>query len=110
MVAVRLGATLDETEGLRRGNSAIRPLSSESRPSGQGGSARPPGGGARETERLPNGCAFDLTRELATAIRARRTEARIGGWLSSAGCGWSIATRGRRSAPRPSGGWRRSWR
>ena len=45
MVAVRLGATLDETEGLRRGNSASALLSAERAVSAL---PRPPGGGDRD--------------------------------------------------------------
>ncbi len=70
MVAVRLGATLDETEALRRGNSASALLSSYE---GAPGGATRLMGGARfrdhpdavaETERLAERLRFDLTREL----------------------------------------------
>ncbi|HEY6638715.1 MAG TPA: DNA polymerase III subunit alpha [Solirubrobacterales bacterium] len=71
LVAVRLGATLDETEGLRRGNSASVLLSScEGAPRG---ATRLMQGAARfrdhpeavaETERLAERLRFDLTREL----------------------------------------------
>ncbi|MET0730321.1 MAG: DNA polymerase III subunit alpha [Solirubrobacterales bacterium] len=60
LVAVRLGATLDQTEGLRRGNSASALLSSEQ------AAARfhdhPEA--VAETEQLAERLCFDLTREL----------------------------------------------
>ena len=60
MVAVRLGATLDETEGMRRGNSASVLLSTE------GAAARfhdhPEA--VAETARLAERLRFDLTREI----------------------------------------------
>ena len=70
MVAVRLGATLDETEALRRGNSASALLSCEGAPRG---ATRLTGAAARfrdhpeavaETSRLAERLRFDLTREL----------------------------------------------
>jgi error-prone DNA polymerase len=70
-VAVRLGATLDETEGMRRGNTASTLLSScEGAPRG---ATRLMSAAARfrdhpeavaETERLAERLRFDLTREL----------------------------------------------
>ena len=61
MVAVRLGATLDETEGLRRGNSASALLSA-----GGGGwrCFRDHPEAVAETARLAERLRFDLTREL----------------------------------------------
>src|SRR5262245_6205043 len=70
MVAVRLGATLDETDGLRRGNSASALLACEGAPQG---ATRLMSATARfrdhpeavaESARLAEGLRFDLTREL----------------------------------------------
>ncbi len=70
MVAVRLGATLDETEGMRRGNSASALLGCEGAPQG---ATRLTSAAARfrdhpeavvETERLAERLRFDLTREI----------------------------------------------
>ena len=61
LVAVRLGATLDETEALRRGNSTSVLLS----PAASGDPLRrSPRGGRRERRRLAERLRFDLTREL----------------------------------------------
>ena len=63
MVAVRLGATLDETEGLRRGNSASALLSSrDARRRARVSSDHPEA--VAETARLAERLRFDLTREL----------------------------------------------
>ncbi|HEY3191448.1 MAG TPA: error-prone DNA polymerase [Solirubrobacterales bacterium] len=60
MVAVRLGATLDETEGLRRGNSASALLSA-----GEAAARfRDHPEAVAETERLADRLRFDLTKEL----------------------------------------------
>ncbi|HEY1333244.1 MAG TPA: PHP domain-containing protein, partial [Myxococcaceae bacterium] len=59
-VAVRLGATLDETEGLRRGNSASTLLSPEQ----AADRFRDHPEAVVETERLADRLRFDLTREL----------------------------------------------
>jgi error-prone DNA polymerase len=80
MVAVRLGATLDETEGLRRGNSASALLACAGRGEGarqrdpfDGGATRLSSAAARfrehpeavaETARLAERLRFDLTREI----------------------------------------------
>ncbi|MDX6606412.1 MAG: error-prone polymerase, partial [Solirubrobacterales bacterium] len=70
MVAVRLGATLDETEALRRGNSTSTLLACEGAPQG---ATRLMSAAARfrdhpeavaETARLAERLRFDLTREL----------------------------------------------
>jgi error-prone DNA polymerase len=60
MVAVRLGATLDETEGLRRGNSASALLSADQAVA----RFRDHPEAVTETERLAERLHFDLTREL----------------------------------------------
>ncbi|HEY6652625.1 MAG TPA: PHP domain-containing protein, partial [Solirubrobacterales bacterium] len=60
MVAVRLGATLDETEGLRRGNSASALLSADQAAE----RFRDHPEAVAETERLAERLHFDLTREL----------------------------------------------
>jgi error-prone DNA polymerase len=60
LVAVRLGATLDETEGLRRGNFASALLSAE----GAVARFRDHPEAVAETERLAERLRFDLTREL----------------------------------------------
>ena len=60
MVAVRLGATLDETEGLRRGNSACTLLSSAEAEARFADHPEAVAEAARLAERL----RFDLTREL----------------------------------------------
>jgi error-prone DNA polymerase len=60
LVAVRLGATLDETEGLRRGNSASSLLSADQ--AAARFSDHPQA--VAETERLAERLRFDLTREL----------------------------------------------
>jgi error-prone DNA polymerase len=60
LVAVRLGATLDETEGLRRGNSESVLLSGEQ----AAGRFRDHPEAVAETERLAERLRFDLTREL----------------------------------------------
>jgi error-prone DNA polymerase len=60
MVAVRLGATLDETEGLRRGNSASTLLSAER----AAARFRDHPEAVAETARLAERLRFDLTREL----------------------------------------------
>jgi error-prone DNA polymerase len=59
-VAVRLGATLDETEGMRRGNSASALLSAEE----AAARFRDHPEAVAETERLVGRLRFDLTREL----------------------------------------------
>jgi error-prone DNA polymerase len=59
-VAVRLGATLDETEGLRRGNSASTLLSAEQ----AAARFRDHPEAVAETVRLAERLRFDLTREL----------------------------------------------
>jgi error-prone DNA polymerase len=59
-VAVRLGATLDETEGLRRGNSTSALLSSDQAAT----RFRDHPEAVAETERLAERLRFDLTREL----------------------------------------------
>jgi error-prone DNA polymerase len=59
-VAVRLGATLDETEGLRRGNSASALLSADE----AAARFRDHPEAVAETERLAERLRFDLTREL----------------------------------------------
>ena len=84
MVAVRLGATLDETEGLRRGNSASRPALRRA-----GGAARSATTRRRWPRRRgsPSACASTSPGRSATATRARRIAARTGGWRSSAGYG-----------------------
>ena len=108
LVAVRLGATLDETEGLRRGNSASALLSSAE--AAAGALPRPPGGGGRDG-------AAGRAAALRPHPRPRLQLSGRGGprrgpaaGRALPGRGWSIATRGPPSAPRPSGGWRRSWR
>jgi len=69
-VAVRLGATLDETEGMRRGNTSSALLACEGAPQGATGfmSAaarfRDHPEAVAETERLAERLRFDLTREL----------------------------------------------
>ena len=60
MVAVRLGATLDETEGLRRGNSASTLLSAER----AAARFRDHPEAVAETARLAERLRFDLTREI----------------------------------------------
>jgi len=60
LVAVRLGATLDETEGMRRGNSASSLLSAKQ----MAGRFRDHPEAVAETERLAERLRFDLTREL----------------------------------------------
>ncbi|MGE5858067.1 MAG: DNA polymerase III subunit alpha, partial [Solirubrobacterales bacterium] len=60
MVAVRLGATLDETEGLRRGNSASALLSAAE----AAARFRDHPEAVAETARLAERLRFDLTREL----------------------------------------------
>jgi error-prone DNA polymerase len=60
LVAVRLGAALDETEGLRRGNSASILLSAEQ----AAARFRDHPEAVAETERLAERLRFDLTREL----------------------------------------------
>jgi error-prone DNA polymerase len=60
LVAVRLGATLDETEGLRRGNSASALLSAEE----ASARFRDHPDAVAETVRLADRLNFDLTREL----------------------------------------------
>ncbi len=60
MVAVRLGATLDETEGLRRGNSASALLSAAE----AAARFRDHPEAVAESERLAERLRFDLTREL----------------------------------------------
>ena len=60
MVAVRLGATLDETEGLRRGNSASALLSATE----AAARFRDHPEAVAETTRLAERLRFDLTREL----------------------------------------------
>jgi error-prone DNA polymerase len=60
LVAVRLGATLDETEGLRRGNSASALLSGEQATE----RFRDHPEAVAETEQLAERLRFDLTREL----------------------------------------------
>jgi error-prone DNA polymerase len=60
LVAVRLGATLDETEGLRRGNSASALLSAEQAAT----RFRDHPEAVAETARLAERLRFDLTREL----------------------------------------------
>ncbi|HEX3561268.1 MAG TPA: PHP domain-containing protein, partial [Solirubrobacterales bacterium] len=60
MVAVRLGATLDETEGLRRGNSASALLSADR----AGVRFRDHPEAVAETTRLAERLRFDLTREI----------------------------------------------
>jgi error-prone DNA polymerase len=60
MVAVRLGATLDETEGLRRGNSSSAMLSTE----GALARFRDHPEAVAETARLADRLRFDLTREI----------------------------------------------
>ncbi|MGA8927694.1 MAG: DNA polymerase III subunit alpha, partial [Solirubrobacterales bacterium] len=71
MVAVRLGATLDETEGLRRGNSSSALLSScEGAPRGATRLVQPATRfrdhpeAVAETARLAERLRFDLTREI----------------------------------------------
>ena len=59
-VAVRLGATLDETEGMRRGNTASTLLSAEQAAE----RFRDHPEAVRETERLAERLRFDVTREL----------------------------------------------
>jgi error-prone DNA polymerase len=59
-VAVRLGATLDETEGLRRGNSASTLLSADQ----AAARFRDHPEAVAETERLAERLRFDLTKEL----------------------------------------------
>ena len=59
-VAVRLGATLDETEGLRRGNTASALLSADQ----SAERFRDHPAAIAETERLAERLRFDLTREL----------------------------------------------
>ena len=59
-VAVRLGASLDETEGLRRGNTASVLLPAEQAAERFGDHPE----AVAETERLAEGLRFDLTREL----------------------------------------------
>jgi len=78
-VAVRLGATLDETEALRRGNSSSALLSSESAAPLQ----RPSRGGRRDgaaRERL----RFDLTREIGYSYPGAEDEGATGASPSSA--------------------------
>ncbi len=60
MVAVRLGATLDETEGLRRGNSASALLSADQAVA----RFRDHPEAVAETARLADRLRFDLTREI----------------------------------------------
>src|SRR5213078_1961779 len=60
MVAVRLGATLDETEGLRRGNSASALLSGAE----AADRFRDHPEAVAETAQLAERLRFDLTREL----------------------------------------------
>jgi error-prone DNA polymerase len=60
LVAVRLGATLDETEGLRRGNSASALLSAEEAST----RFRDHPEAVAETARLAERLRFDLTREI----------------------------------------------
>jgi error-prone DNA polymerase len=60
LVAVGLGATLDETEGLRRGNSASALLSAEQ----AGARFRDHPEAVAETARLAERLRFDLTREI----------------------------------------------
>src|ERR671922_830596 len=60
LVAVRLGATLDETEGLRRGNAASALLSAEQ----AAARFRDHPEAVAETARLADRLRFDLTREL----------------------------------------------
>ncbi len=60
LVAVRLGATLDETEGLRRGNSASTLLSADQAVA----RFRDHPEAVAETERIAERLRFDLTREL----------------------------------------------
>src|SRR5205814_883596 len=60
MVAVRLGATLDETEGMRRGNSASALLSADR----AAARFRDHPEAVAETARLAERLRFDLTREL----------------------------------------------
>ena len=70
MVAVRLGATLDETEGLRRGNASSSLLSREGAPQGAtplmsaAARFRDHPEAVAETARLADRLRFDLTREL----------------------------------------------
>src|SRR3954447_1928793 len=59
-VAVRLGATLDETEGLRRGNMSSAVLS----PTQAARRVRARPEAVAESERLAERLRFDLTREL----------------------------------------------
>jgi error-prone DNA polymerase len=60
LVAVRLGATLDETEGMRRGNSTSALLSADE----AAARFRDHPEAVAETERLAERLRFDLTREL----------------------------------------------
>ena len=89
---MRLGATLDETEALRRGNSASALLSP--RRERRRASATTPRPSPRRRG-SPSGCASISPATSATAIRAPRTPAPTGGSPSSAGCGWlATATTG----------------
>ncbi len=82
MVAVRLGATLDETEALRRGNSASALLSADRAAT----RFRDHPEALAETARLAERLRFDLTREIGysypgaeedTAAKRRRTDRRL---------------------------------
>ena len=89
LVAVRLGATLDETEGVRRGNSAAALLSPPGR---RPASATTP----RRWPRRPPGRAPALRphqRPRLQLSRAPRTPTPTGASPSSAGRGWTSATR-----------------
>ena len=70
---------------------------------------RPPGGGRRDGAARRAAALRPHPRPRLQLSRARRTAAPTGGWPSSAGSrlGPSLR-RGRRTAPRPSGGWTRS--
>ena len=97
-VAVRLRATLDESEP-----AAARQLSLRCSLSPAAMAARAFATTRRRSPRprgWPSGCASTSPATSATAIPAPRTAAPTAGWPSSAGRGWTSATRGRRSAPR----------
>ena len=105
MVAVRLGATLDESEPRRRGNSS-HVLAPPERMAER--FREHPGRRGRDAAGWPSACGSTSPRTSATATPARRTRPPTGAWPSCAGRAWTSATAAGASARRPRAGSRRS--
>ena len=102
LVAIRANATLDETEGMRRGNSAAVLMS----PAEAAARFRDHPEAVAESARLAERLRFDLTRDLGYSYPGAEDEtadAPPRGALPSR-CWASATPRARPTAPRPSGG------